>query len=96
MTEHFIGPSHKMPDTLKCPLCGHLLNGAAGLDTNDKPSPGDYTVCIECASPLAYRDDDVGRMRLVKQSEFAEMDPKNREALQRAMAIIRSMDRRQT
>lgn len=39
--ENEIPPSH-------CPYCNATLDAATGINTEDKPSPGDLTVCVEC------------------------------------------------
>jgi len=40
-----------------CPNCGKELNSACGLDSEDGPSPGDFTVCIGCGYILAFTED---------------------------------------
>jgi hypothetical protein len=37
----------------RCPFCGHVLSAHAVADgQKTAPSPGDYTVCIECVNVL--------------------------------------------
>lgn len=42
-----------------CPVCHHKLDAAsnAGPDDDTPPGPGDFTVCINCASVLVFSDD---------------------------------------
>ncbi len=44
-----------------CPACGYQLDAAARLTTQDDgeergPQAGDYTVCIECAALLRFKE----------------------------------------
>lgn len=40
-----------------CPFCFKLLDAASILGSEAAPTPGDFTVCIECANVLRYADD---------------------------------------
>lgn len=40
-----------------CPYCDHRLDRACGIDEATRPSPGDVTMCIDCALPLVFTDD---------------------------------------
>lgn len=46
---------HRYPLT-GCPWCGHAVDAASGLNSDDERAPevGDYTVCIECANVSTY------------------------------------------
>jgi hypothetical protein len=39
-----------------CPKCFHELDANTCLTEEAKPEPGDYTVCIGCASVLRFRE----------------------------------------
>jgi hypothetical protein len=41
-----------------CPFCGHTLDAVtAGPESPDAtPEPGDYSVCIKCASLMVFGD----------------------------------------
>jgi len=82
---------HRVPQSF-CPLCGHKLDAASGMDTDDRPSPGDAGVCIQCATPLIYQDDLT--MRAMTQAEINNLDPGCRRELEIAMLVVRSLDRR--
>lgn len=47
--------THHMGST-PCPLCGKANNAATGMTGVTPPKPGDYSVCIGCASPLRYTE----------------------------------------
>jgi hypothetical protein len=56
-----VGP---MTDTLLprpslCPSCGYTLSAAGSIpeDAGRRPSPGDFSVCMNCCQLLAYNDD---------------------------------------
>lgn len=40
-----------------CPKCFHQLDAATNMEGKDPPEPGDYTVCIRCASVLRFGPD---------------------------------------
>ena len=86
-----LGSDHRVPQA-KCPLCGHTLDAASGVNTDASPDPGDYSVCIGCASPLTYRDDLT--LRALTAPEIAAMHPQNRREVEALMAAARSLDRR--
>lgn len=39
----------------KCPACGANLNAHTG-PSGMAPQPGDFSVCLDCASPLRFDD----------------------------------------
>jgi hypothetical protein len=39
-----------------CPVCFHKLDGVSNLQGKEPPRPGDFTICIECASVLRFTD----------------------------------------
>jgi hypothetical protein len=42
-----------MPPAL-CPKCFGLLDGVANLEAAELPEPGDFTICMKCASVLRF------------------------------------------
>lgn len=46
---------HHLPDSVCC-ACGHK-NNAGGGDHAERPSPGDYAICVRCAALNIYADD---------------------------------------
>jgi hypothetical protein len=74
-----------------CPYCGKVNDGAlaADLDKPDaSPSPGDITVCIECASPLIFTE--ALRLRKPWPGEVDVSEP----TLRRAIFLVQQLDRR--
>lgn len=37
-----------------CPKCGYLLEAATDMESDKRPSPGDWAVCINCATVLRF------------------------------------------
>ncbi|MCP4900180.1 MAG: hypothetical protein GY906_24680 [bacterium] len=37
-----------------CPHCKHHLDAATNLQSEERPAPGDMTVCINCAAILRF------------------------------------------
>jgi hypothetical protein len=37
-----------------CPKCGYLLDAASGLDHEESPTAGDFTLCLSCAAILVF------------------------------------------
>jgi hypothetical protein len=52
-----LGKGHHLKPVAQCVDCGKWLDGAAGVDTDDAPDPGDFTVCAYCGSIMVYKDD---------------------------------------
>lgn len=48
-------PKHYQVLAQACPCCEHLLDAATGGAR--KPSPGAFTVCIECATRLVFDEE---------------------------------------
>lgn len=80
----------QVPENL-CPYCGKKLDAASGEGT---PSPGDVSVCIECASPLMFTDELT--LRVMTRAEFADLPPATRADLRRYQAAVRKLDRSST
>ena len=51
-----------MSDDSKCPHCDYPNTGAMGIDHDDKPSPGDASICIECGGISVFDQN----LRLIK------------------------------
>jgi hypothetical protein len=75
----------------ECPACGHPLNAATGIDDpSARPSPGDVSICWECAAVLAFTEDL--SVRLMSNAEVAELsrdDPALYDTVQRARGDAR-------
>lgn len=45
----------RLPNKSPCPVCRKMLDAASALDgSNDGPTPGDVTVCINCGMVLKF------------------------------------------
>jgi hypothetical protein len=51
-----LGKDHHLKPVPQCVDCGKQLDGAIGVDTDDAPDPGDFTVCAYCGSIMVYND----------------------------------------
>lgn len=56
-----------------CPYCGTVLGEATGAAPSDRPTDGQWTICVECATPCKYVIDGDGVVSLRKPTE-AELD----------------------
>ncbi len=80
----------KVPES-PCPFCGTEFDGAFSFE--DKvPSPGDATVCIQCASPLVF--DDAMKLRQMTPGEFAGLPEYFKDELRLFQRAVRAIDRR--
>jgi hypothetical protein len=62
-----------------CPFCGHTLNAASSRDTPRAPEENDLTVCIGCATPLAFNADL--SLRLIDAAEMAGLAAEEQRGL---------------
>lgn len=53
----------------RCLNCGHKLNMAGSIESNDAPSPGCLCLCIRCGAVMMYAED-----LTVRGMTTAEMD----------------------
>lgn len=51
-----IGKKHRTEPSL-CLNCKSSLDAAAMLDGDSAPSPGDFTVCVDCGYVMVFADD---------------------------------------
>lgn len=54
-----------------CLVCGYDLDGASQINGNNKPKPGDVSICIGCAN-IAMFDDDL-KLRQPNLNEEREL-----------------------
>jgi DNA-directed RNA polymerase subunit RPC12/RpoP len=52
-----LGKHHHLKGVPRCIDCGKLVDGACGLDTDNLPDVGDFTVCIYCGSIMVFAED---------------------------------------
>lgn len=71
----------------KCPVCDHTLDAATSFEHPDvAPEPGDLTVCIQCVSPLTFKDDMT--YQFVDADAFIELPDEARIELTRYMRAL--------
>jgi len=71
-----------------CPDCGHLLDAASTRGDGGPPEPGNLTVCIACASVLAW-----GTNMRLRPATFAETNDAPDELLRFVRVISAFRDR---
>lgn len=77
---------HRIPESW-C-TCGHLLSGATGIDYDERPEPGNLSVCAYCGVLRIYAEDL--SLRELTREELAEVmaDPElNAQVLQMRQAV---------
>lgn len=83
------GGSHMRVKVCKCPGCNHKLSGVTPLGRRrgrGRPSPGDMTVCVYCASLLVYSRSE--RLRLLTAEELSKLSKPRRTLLLTAQREI--------
>jgi hypothetical protein len=45
--------NYRVPQAV-CPWCGKKSDAASGVDTDDAPKVGSFTICIDCASVSTF------------------------------------------
>jgi hypothetical protein len=79
---------HRLPD-MWCHNCGKKQNGATGIDADEAPTPGDFSVCLYCGEISAYADDLT--LRSLTDDEIVEIAGDERIiAMQKARARAQS------
>lgn len=62
-----IGKSREVPKS-RCPACGESHHMACSINGIHKPTPGDITICIDCAHVMAF-DNNLLLRNLTKEEE---------------------------
>jgi hypothetical protein len=52
----------------QCPTCGHCLDTHSNVTGEEAPEPGDFSVCIKCATILRFGEQKI--LRKANQSDF--------------------------
>ena len=75
---------HRTPPAA-CLDCGYAVDAAAGMTTDNRPDPGDISICLMCGHIMAFADDLT--FRPLTDAEMIDIagDPKI-VAMQRARA----------
>lgn len=71
-----------------CPVCGHGHQLATSLQNPEvQPTPGDFTICIQCCSALVYTDDLLTRLPTPAELQEIENIPEMQTAIRNLKAI---------
>ena len=82
----------QLPES-RCPYCNYKLD-AAGSPEGATPSEGDWTVCLQCASPLVFNSDlNVRKPTVVDLAEL-KADKVTTEMINSFQRVVRAIDRR--
>lgn len=75
-----------------CPHCGHLLDAATGFEDDAKPSPGDFSLCINCIEPLRF-DDNLRPVGFApgEYEALAQTHPREHAEMEHARRVARSI-----
>lgn len=70
-----------------CPTCGYKLDAASHLeDQTVRPSPGDFTVCFNCAGLLRF-DEDCQPVSTVA-TDLLDLNPHDRRMIMKTRAAV--------
>ncbi len=80
---------HHPTAEMQCPVCTAKLDTATSTRPGDMrgPAPGDFTVCIRCASVLRFAEEGA----LAHVPDFEVLHPEPRRDLEQAQAIVRKI-----
>jgi len=81
----------RTPDAL-CPVCGYHMDHAASVGTKAKPTPGDFSLCLDCGAFLRF--DKTLQLVLATDAELeSDLNPKSFATAKRAQNLIRKRGR---
>lgn len=69
-----------------CPQCDRILDSETSFNTEEKPSPGDNTVCLYCLSVLRF--DEHLKLKLLSVDELFALPDKEKAQLNEVLKII--------
>lgn len=75
-----------------CPTCDAQLDEAASVDGDFIPKPGDYTICVYCASYLIYKKNM--SLRELTAIEISEWADKERAELTHIRRVVEGINRK--
>lgn len=78
----------RMPEQA-CPCCAYKLDAASSIWTEDRPTPGDYTVCLKCRAILRW--DYAMRIYEANGEELRQLDMETLGKLARIKGAISRM-----
>lgn len=77
-----------------CPHCGYQPDTATGIDSDERPQPGNLSVCINCTGML-YFDDNLILQKL-DEARFNALDEKTKKELQFMVQMLGRLRRKKT
>lgn len=80
---------HKLSWQARCPECRSTLDGATGVDHDERPKPGDVSLCLYCGTILVFEEDRLRRAQEKDLAEIPETDKKKLDRITRLSAIAR-------
>lgn len=80
---------HRMPDG-NCVRCGKKLTGASGIDVDDRPNPGDLSVCVCCGYLRTFAEDLTLRELTAVELDAFMRDPEMSDLVQRMRRTVRA------
>lgn len=75
---------YRLPET-PCPACGHLLDPAANLTSDNAPQVGSVTVCFYCSAVLRFCEEN--QLQKISNDELVELARKNPRAFSRLVKV---------
>lgn len=84
--EMFDAQGRRLP-VMKCPTCQHPMDAATRMLGQERPRPGDLSVCLKCAEVLVFQPDM--SMRLALLNDLIDLPKSEARALDKARALIR-------
>lgn len=79
-------PDHSLPESA-CPFCGHKMDHAFSTQTDNPPTPGDFSLCIRCGRVLRFAEDMT--LLKVEREEMETLDTETLLELERASDLIK-------
>lgn len=76
-----------------CPQCGMKISAATSTEGDHKPTPGDLSVCLYCATPLVFTDGL--KLRKMTDLDLLALPFSELRQVRAAQTTVRAYQRRQ-
>ena len=70
-----------------CPVCANILDAAGAMRGEASPRPGDFTLCLKCATILCFTAEM--NLAVATEDEMAELTPAEYAAYARLADMIK-------
>ena len=77
-----------------CLSCGHVNDGALSLDSEQRPKPGDVTLCVRCGFVMSFDENLSTRQLSPTEALVVLSDP--RIAFLKTMVVRANRERRES